>query len=382
MSDMFLNPRLQKIWNIMPDARLVGGCVRDYFLGQNPKDIDLAVPYVPEHVSNVFKNAGFAVIETGLQHGTVTVMVDGEGFELTTLRSDVETDGRHAQVQWVADWELDSIRRDFTFNAMYLDKDKNLYDYHNGLEDLNNRVVRFVGDADTRVKEDALRILRFFRFATRFKAFELDNDAVNAIISNVDMLDKLSVERVHSEFTKIFSTEDNLWAYNTMRKFGIFDKFFDTFNLKTPVMDFPNYLYFYSFVAYDYDFMKKFKATNSEVKIVNNVFAFNPVTEKDFTTDTLDFFFSYENVAKETVLMKLFNSLVDQNTFAKCQDLVNSIEVKVFPLTGKDLINAGYKSGPQFAKYLSFAKNKWLYSSFSNSADELLEKVKAEFPLN
>lgn len=382
MDTLFNNPRLQKIWTVMPEARLVGGCVRDFFLGQNPKDIDLAVPFVPQDVCDVFKKSGFQVIETGLQHGTVTVMVDGEGFELTTLRSDVETDGRHAQVKWVLDWMEDSLRRDFTFNAMYLDKNGVLYDYHNGLEDLNNKIVRFVGDADKRVKEDALRILRFFRFATRFEAFSLDDDAVNAIKNNLNMLDKLSVERVHSEFTKIFSTKGNLWAYKTMKDMGVFDKFFETSNLKTPKMDFPNYMYFYSFVASEYDFMKKFKATNDEVKKVNSVFALEPLTESDITSDNLTFYFSYENTSKETFSMKVFNLVLDSDTFAQYKELVDKTEVKVFPLTGKDLINAGYRSGPVFADYLTFAKNKWLYSNYTDSVDELLNKVKVKFPLN
>lgn len=382
MSNMFSNPRLQKLWNIMPEARLVGGCVRDYFLGQNPKDIDLAVPHVPEYVSDVFKKAGFSVIETGLQHGTVTVMVDGEGFELTTLRSDVETDGRHATVEYVTDWKTDSERRDFTFNAMYLDKDKNLYDYHDGLKDLNDRIVRFVGDADKRVKEDALRILRFFRFATRFKAFNLDQDAINAITNNIDMLDKLSVERVHSEFTKIFSTEDNLWAFNTMRNMGVFDKFFDTTNLKTPKMDFPNSLYFYSFVSDEYNFMRKFKATNTEINQVNKVFSLPFVKESDMNFDNMTFLFSYENVSKETFLMKVFNNqLLNEDQFNQFKNMVDQVEVKVFPLAGKNLIEAGYKSGPMFAEMLKFAKTKWLYSGYSNSSSELLDKVKIKFPL-
>lgn len=376
------NPKLQKIWEVIPEARLVGGCVRDYFLGIEPKDIDLAVPYVPEYVITVFKNAGFSVIETGISHGTVTVMVDNEGFEITTLRSDVQTDGRHAEVKWTSDWKKDAERRDFTINAMYLDKEGNLYDYYNGLEDLNNKIVRFVGNADKRIKEDALRILRFFRFSTRFKSFKMNIEAEKAIKNNLDMLNKLSIERIHSEFSKIFSTDGNLWAYKTMKDMGIFSKFFNTFNLKTPKMDFPNYLYFYSYIADDYNFMKKFKASKNEINQVNEVFSFDRIKEDNMNEEDLDFYISYMNISKETILMSLFNNnSLDKEKFNEYKKIVNDIKVKIFPLTGQDLIDSGYKEGKMFFEYLKFAKRKWLFSNYSSTKEDLIKEVREKFPM-
>lgn len=376
------NPKLQKIWEIIPEARLVGGCVRDYFLGIEPKDIDLAVPYVPEYVITVFKNAGFSVIETGISHGTVTVMVDNEGFEITTLRSDVQTDGRHAEVKWTSDWKKDAERRDFTINAMYLDKEGNLYDYYNGLEDLNNKIVRFVGNADKRIKEDALRILRFFRFSTRFKSFKMNIEAEKAIKNNLDMLNKLSIERIHSEFSKIFSMEGNLWAYKTMKDMGIFSKFFNTFNLKTPKMDFPNYLYFYSYIADDYNFMKKFKASKNEINKVNAVFSFDRIKESNMNEEDLNFYISYMNISKETILMSLFNNnSLDKEKFNEYKKIVDNIKVKTFPLTGQDLIDSGYKEGQMFSEYLKFSKRKWLLSNYSSTKEDLIKKVREKFPM-
>jgi poly(A) polymerase len=145
-------------------ARFVGGCVRNAVLGRAIDDIDMAVDKPPETVMRALEAADLKVVPTGLKHGTVTALVEGSRFELTTLRRDVETDGRRAVVAFTDDWLEDASRRDFTFNALYADRDGMLYDPFDGRSDLAAGRVRFIGDADTRIAEDRLRVLRFFRF--------------------------------------------------------------------------------------------------------------------------------------------------------------------------------------------------------------------------
>jgi tRNA nucleotidyltransferase/poly(A) polymerase len=149
------------------EGRICGGAVRDLVLGQEPKDWDIATTARPEQVMELMETAGIQVIPTGLQHGTVTAVIGKENIEITTLRVDVATDGRHAEVEFTTDWVTDSLRRDFTINAMYLDMNLIIHDYHNGLDDLEEQLIRFVGDATARIEEDYLRILRYFRFRAR-----------------------------------------------------------------------------------------------------------------------------------------------------------------------------------------------------------------------
>jgi poly(A) polymerase len=146
------------------EARVVGGAVRDALLGRKVGDIDLAATLPPEKTSALLAEAGIKVAPTGIEHGTVTAVIDGKGYEITTLRRDVETDGRRAKVAFTDDWQSDAARRDFTINALYADAGGAIYDYFGGREDLARGHVRFIGDARSRIREDVLRILRFFRF--------------------------------------------------------------------------------------------------------------------------------------------------------------------------------------------------------------------------
>ncbi|QHI95870.1 CCA tRNA nucleotidyltransferase [Aristophania vespae] len=194
---------LNKIWEALPEARLVGGCVRDLLIGRDVNDIDLASPYTPEDNIKKLQEKGIKTIPTGLDHGTITAVIDRRPYEITTLRRDVETDGRHAVVAWTDNWQEDAQRRDFTMNALSLDQQGILYDYFGGEADLKKGRVRFVGEATKRIEEDALRSLRFFRFQARYGQGEADQDACKAIKQNHALVRNLSIERVASELLKI-----------------------------------------------------------------------------------------------------------------------------------------------------------------------------------
>ncbi|WP_418610941.1 CCA tRNA nucleotidyltransferase [Gluconobacter cerinus] len=196
---------LDLLWRLLPDARLVGGSVRDLLRGVSVHDLDMATPEPPEIVQDILKADGVRVIPTGLSHGTVTAVIRGVPYEITTLRRDEQTDGRHAVVAWTESWEEDAARRDFTINAMSLDRHDRLHDYFQGSRDLEAHHVRFVGNAGRRIEEDALRALRFFRFDARYGRGTPDHEACTAITERLDLIDGLSAERIASELLRILT---------------------------------------------------------------------------------------------------------------------------------------------------------------------------------
>ena len=204
-------------------ARVVGGAVRDLLVERAVTDIDIATVMPPGEVLAALARAGIKAVPTGIAHGTVTAVLHGRPFEITTLRHDVETDGRHAVVKWTGDWRADAARRDFTINALSLDADGNVFDYFGGIGDLREGKVRFVGEAGARIAEDYLRILRFFRFFARYGTGVPDAAALAAIAAHVGGLARLSVERVWSELKRILSAPDPRSAVALMQRTGVLD---------------------------------------------------------------------------------------------------------------------------------------------------------------
>ncbi len=212
---------LDQVWAALPEARMVGGAVRDGLLGRPMADIDLATPLRPDRVMASLRDAGIRAVPTGIAHGTVTAVIAGQNFEITTLRRDVATDGRHAQVEFTDNWRLDAARRDFTINAMSQSRDGTLFDYFGGQDDLAAGRVRFVGDAAARIGEDYLRILRFFRFFARYGLGAPDDAAVAAIVALREGIGRLSAERVWSELKAILRADDPRAAVGLMDHTGV-----------------------------------------------------------------------------------------------------------------------------------------------------------------
>ena len=204
-------------------VKIVGGAVRDTLLGLPVTDIDLATPLLPQEVTRRLEAADIKVIPTGIAHGTVTAVASGDHHEITTLRHDVETDGRRATVAFADDWQGDAARRDFTINALYADPETGAVDdYFGGIDDLRGGCVRFIGDAATRIAEDHLRILRFYRFAARFGRGALDADSHAAVVTARQSLKSLSRERIADELTKILALPDPRAIVGQMAADGIF----------------------------------------------------------------------------------------------------------------------------------------------------------------
>ncbi|KAA0583052.1 CCA tRNA nucleotidyltransferase [Azospirillum sp. B21] len=203
------------------DARFVGGCVRDAWLGRPVKDIDIATHAPPERVMELLEAAGIRVIPTGIDHGTVTALCDGKPYEITTLRRDVETDGRHARVEFTDDWVEDAARRDLTMNALSCTPDGAMFDPFGGLADLAAGRVRFVGEARRRIEEDVLRLLRFFRFHAHYGRGEPDSEALAACRELAPRLPTLSGERVRGELFRLLTAPCAAAVWRLMMGQGI-----------------------------------------------------------------------------------------------------------------------------------------------------------------
>jgi poly(A) polymerase len=202
-------------------ARFVGGAVRNALLGEPVTDVDIATRFPPDEVIRRLEAAGLRAIATGIEHGTVTGIADGTPYEVTSLRRDVETFGRRAVVAYTTDWTEDAARRDFTINALYAGEDGTLFDYFGGLNDIPVRRVRFIGDARQRIREDYLRILRFFRFHAQYGRGEPDRDGLAACIAEKPGLKLLSGERVQKELLLLLKAKDPVPVLRVMQENGI-----------------------------------------------------------------------------------------------------------------------------------------------------------------
>jgi poly(A) polymerase len=221
------NPNTQAVMGMLTEAGqhalAVGGCVRNSLLGVPVVDVDIATDALPETVTKLAESAGLKAVPTGIAHGTVTVVSGGEGFEVTSFRHDEETFGRHARVSFGADLKQDAARRDFTMNALYAQADGTLVDPLGGLKDLRARRLRFVGNADARIREDYLRVLRFFRFHAQYGDPQqgLDPDALAACAEHSAMLETLSQERITAELRKLLAARDPAPSVAAMAQTGV-----------------------------------------------------------------------------------------------------------------------------------------------------------------
>ena len=214
-------PETAQVLAALPEARFVGGAVRNALLGVPVRDVDIAVPMPPDEVLARLKTHAIKAIPTGLDHGTVTALAGGKLFEITSLRADVETDGRHAVVAFTDDWARDAARRDFTINAMYAAPDGQVFDYATGMEDLIAGRVRFMGDAARRIAEDHLRILRLFRFHAWYGRGDIDAEALHAAGAARDRLKSLSGERVAVELLRLLEAANPAPVLRVMAATGI-----------------------------------------------------------------------------------------------------------------------------------------------------------------
>lgn len=225
--DKILTPKVRRLLAALPpeSTRVVGGAVRDVLLEREIGDIDLATKLPPDQIVESLTKAHIKTVPTGIAYGTITAIIDRVGFEITTLRRDVETDGRHAQVAYTDDWKEDAARRDFTINALYVDAQGSVTDCFDGIADITAGRIKFIGKARERIREDVLRILRFFRFYAFFGKEPADKEALDACRDLAGLIPALSSERISREFLKLLKAADPLPALILMRKSGVLERF-------------------------------------------------------------------------------------------------------------------------------------------------------------
>lgn len=355
-------------------SRLVGGAVRDMLIGMHPKDMDLATDALPEVVMELAARQGYRVIPTGLQHGTVTIVYDDIGYEVTTLRKDVDTDGRHATVEYVTDFAEDAARRDFTINAMSASVDGEVYDYFDGLKDLKEGRVRFVGDAHQRIEEDYLRILRFFRFRARFGGEETELD-LKAIKDNSHGLSGISVERVWSEISKILQYSNGTDQLKLMADLGIaqviglpIDE--DNIGIARDAKEFgASASAMLGILAGNEDYAEslatRWKLSNAEIKdavMASQIIAISEYDPHYWMTQAV-------NGLDPAVACPILSAI---GAHAASKALAG--EIPVFPLKGRDLVGLVDK-GPPMGAVLRDANSKWIDSGFKLTKEELIADI-------
>jgi len=350
------------------EVRIVGGAVRDLALHKKPKDIDLSTDATPEEMQDIFDKAEIRYKPTGIEHGTLTVLLD-QPYEITTLRADTETDGRHAKIDFVKDWKEDAQRRDLTYNAMSLDFDGKLYDYFGGLDDLQNKVSVFVGDPEERIKEDYLRILRYFRFQSKLNDPKWNDETLDAIKKNADGLRRISVERVWAEVQKTLLGRNASEALKFMGGTGVAQQ------IGLPVknaeaitkLERPKSAILPLAVLVDSpELAQTWKMSRPEGALLKFLTKHKHNTlDSDSAEDMLA-----QGTPKEYVLALL--SVQQQPALV---DIIRSYKQPEFPVTGKDLLAKGLKPGPEIGKVLNSLKDKWTKSRFKLSKDELLHHL-------
>jgi len=404
----FQDPGLKRVLALLNEdageARVVGGAVRNSLMGIPVSDMDIATSLLPQDVQARAEGAGIKCVPTGIKHGTVTLVVDGHPFEVTTLRRDVETDGRHAQVEFTTDWRADAWRRDLTINALYADQSGLVHDYTGGLEDIEKANIRFIGDAAERIGEDHLRILRFFRFFAHYGRGRPDAQGIKASAAAKEKIRTLSSERVWSEMKKLLSATDPFRALLWMRTAGVLTVVLPETE-KWGIDAVP------ALVAAEGKFgwapdpllrlaaivppdSERLMAMADRLKLSTaergylKAFAEHPTIPDQISGPQFDAMLYANGVVGADANLKIMLA----NTSAKAEGNVEELPrvarlgslldraVKwrkpVMPVKGADLIEAGFEAGPQVGEKLATLEKQWVSSNFKLSKDELLAKLK------
>ncbi len=379
---------LALLWSLLPDMRLVGGVVRDLLAGRSVADIDLATPEPPEQVMQRLRAHGVHVVATGLQHGTVTAVLDGAPYEITTLRCDEETDGRHAIVRWTQDWREDALRRDFSMNAMSIDQAGTVYDYFAGQADLAAGRVRFVGDPARRIEEDALRILRFFRFYGRYGRGRADRRALDAITRGVARLAGLSVERIWMELQRILVGPNVAAIMRLMAQTGVLAHILPEGAALERCVRLVEYGAPDNAVLRLAGLSENPPAVAHRLKLsraeAGQLAAFGkpgPVPDTGMSEDTLRRLVANEphDVLDARIWLHQAaqpRTAAENAAFTQLRDRLRRIETPVFPIAGRDVVALGGHAGPEIGRIMGLVRQWWLDGGCHAGADACRARIK------
>jgi poly(A) polymerase len=384
-------------------ARIVGGAVRNALLGEEVADVDVATTTLPEETVRRAEGAGFKTVPTGIEHGTVTVVAGGRGYEVTTLRADTDTDGRRATVIFGRDWKADAERRDFTINALYAEADGTVIDLVGGLADLESRTLRFIGDAETRIKEDYLRILRFFRFFAWYGSGRPDAEGLKACARMKDGLERLSAERVWAELKRLLSAPDPSRSLLWMRQAGVLTKSLPE-SEKWGIDAIHGLVAAERDLGWEVDTMLRLEAMvppdSERLKALADRLKLSKA-EKDRLISWADSPKIAAKSAEKSLARTLYRSgqqpvvdrlklslasarasavtsndaLVEAGGYSKLLKFAQKWQKPQFPLKGADLQAIGIAAGPEMGKLLKRLEEEWVEHDFRLDGGALLERA-------
>ncbi len=404
--DWLQDERLQALFDVLTsdadgvtgEARVAGGAVRNSLMGIPASDVDLCTTLLPQEVVKRLEVAGHKAVPTGIEHGTITAVLDGQAYEVTTLRKDIETDGRHAVVEFGTDWEADANRRDLSINGLYCDREGKVYDFVDGYKDILTKDVRFIGDAETRIKEDSLRILRFFRFFAWYGGGRPDAIGLKACAAGRGLLAGLSVERVWMELKKLLAAPDPGRAILWMRTTGILggvlpethkwgtDGIPGLLRLEQERGWQPNALFrLMGMVRPDVETMqamsKRMAFSKKETQRMV-AWANNPAPKANIFESELQKLLYRGSVRGLLDAMKLeVVHLQGREDEAGAKAMLKLVEYAQgwqrpkFPVQGNDLIKAGMETGPVMGEKLKALEEAWIESEFALDKDALLRML-------
>lgn len=395
-------PEVQRIFGLLgpdPDqVRIAGGAVRDALLQVPLGDVDFATTLKPTEVISRAEAAGLRAIPTGIDHGTITLVCGSESFEVTTLREDIETDGRHAVVRFGTNWRRDAERRDFTMNALYLEADGTVFDPLGGLSDCLERRIRFVGEPSTRICEDYLRILRFFRFAARFSNAPYDRAALKAISTLHGGLTSISRERISVELRKLVVATDASTALQAMRDTGVIDAIepraawdLDLFNRANHLatqrglsLDALSRLYLLFAPTDGIAANTPVTWLKDSLRLSNTEIAFIAKLNKALQLGSLPALSAAREcryvmgqqaalvrLLKEEALIDLAKDAKDEQIWDEAYAIAVEESSPVFPISGADLIARGLKPGPEIGKTIDQLTSIWLQNAYQLTENEM-----------
>ena len=380
------------------ELRFVGGCLRKLISHERVDDIDLSTNLIPNIVVEILKKNKINYYETGINYGTITAVIDKKSFEITTLRKDITTDGRHAQVEYTQDWLEDATRRDFTINAIYSDLDGNLFDPYNGKGDLKIGLIKFIGDPAIRIKEDYLRILRYIRFFLEYSKNQHDKNIVKIIKQNLGGLKQISKDRKLRELKKIISIKNFnkinsdkiskelfLLIFPELKNINRINKLDDS---SQNILKSKNFPFILSLLLIDKSedcdyFIYKYNLSNKEkdkIILLNSIFSSEP--NKDF--------FAKENLlkillknGKENLIdildFKILTSKKSKDVLIELKKYFIEFEIPVMPIKAKDLIERfDLKEGKLLGSILREIEEQWLENNFKISNNQIEDIIKSK----
>ena len=379
------------------EVRYVGGCVRKVIKKEAVDDIDLATNLNPTEICEALKNNEINFYETGIKHGTITAMINEKKYEITSLRKDIKTDGRHAEVEFSKNWKEDASRRDFSINSIYSDKDGNLFDPFNGKKDLEEGNVNFIGDVEKRIQEDYLRILRYLRFYLNYSKNKHQPEILKNIKKNIYGISNISVERLIDELKKIINSAGFLNLFNDKESLELIEIIFPQFN------NIQNYKKLNSYASKNFSkldfifllsllvvdgtdntdyFIYKFKISKKDQKRLKliDIFYKDKITLNNFAKKNLDkiFYFNGRQAVIDIINFKIFTSKKIEKKLIKLLDIYKEKEIPTLPI-GADLLMTKFKipQGKNLGNKLKRIEEIWIENGFQISDKQVQQIVKA-----